>query len=485
MTPSSGLVDVSGRPLTRATVPQGILNENAHHWTRYQVDAYYNPDSISLSTYEQMYNTDETCFSGIEFLIMSAVSQIGEYSHPNPKIQEFVQRQLVEMRGSFPARIAEIMTAAPFGFSLTEIIWKVSGREIGLGDLQTLHPSTIHLDLHRSGPLKNQPRCAWQFFRRDKQVMLPLDKCILYSHGAVFGNAYGTSRLKRAYKSWYIKDKILMAWALCCERYGTPYTVGKTDASGVVTGADGKQISAVQNMLNVLNSFGPKGSGVIDLKDLIEVTYAGSGYGTDFENLVAYCNKMIYRAIGLPSLIADHGNSGSYSLGQQHFKLFVLVLEKILFEVLDVIIEQLIRPLVTMNFGQQDDYGDFNVEDFSPEDAKTIAETAEVLARSGFISAAKIEDCNIIRERTGMPLWSEEDFEPSVPPAVTDTEEEPSTDQPTEDEIDESREIAKVYRFSHGERMRAARETRRKRWRGSRTEAEIDRMANLLSRFTG
>lgn len=61
---------------------------------------------------------------------------------------------------------------------------------------------------------------------------LPLNKVILYTHNGKFGNPYGTSRLKRCYKNWKIKDVILKAWALTCERYGSPYTIAKTTGYG-------------------------------------------------------------------------------------------------------------------------------------------------------------------------------------------------------------------------------------------------------------
>ena len=487
----TGIVDRYGRPIKSTDRPNllmGTLNENAHHWTRYQPEVYYNPDSISLETYEKMYNTDETVFSGIEFLIMAALSRFGEYTNEsNKKHEEFVRRQLVELPGNFSAKLADIMTAAPFGFSLTEIIWKVKGREIGLADLQTLPPATIHLDLHRSGPLKNRPRAAYQFFRRDKQVQIPLQKAILYSHGTSFGNAYGVSRLKRAYKSWFIKDLILKSWALCCERYGSPFAVGKVKGSGNSYKIGGVTVDAISHMENVLDSMvGGKGSAVIGIDDAIDLTYAGTGYGDDFEGLVAYCNKMIYRALGLPSLIADHGNTGSYSLGKQHFQLFILVLEKLLFEVIDTVIEQLVRPLIELNFGPQEDYGTFSVEEFEPEDAKTLAETAEILARSGVCNFQNLEDVNHWRERIGLPLMQEEDLESSAPPEIPGMELQEPPEQSTDvvdgqsiaEELRERRQTD-VLNFSARARTNAHRERRRR----MSSRASVDRMSERLAKY--
>ena len=462
----------------------GILNENAFHWTRHNADVYYNPDNITLPTYELMYNTDETVFSGIEFLTMAAIARLGEYTNEDEEKEDFVKAELARVPGGFPAKVADVMTACPFGFSLTEIVWRLKGRRVGLADLQTLHPSTLHLDLHRSGPLKNRPRVAYQFFRGEKQTVIPLNKAILYSHGATFGNAYGVSRLKRAYKSWFIKDLILQAWGLCCERYGTPYMVGKASAQGQVQ-INGKQRNAIDHMMDVMDSMaGGQGSAVIGREDIIEIIYAASGYGQDFEALVAYCNKMIYRALGLPSLIADHGNTGSYSLGKQHFKLFILVLEKILFEVIDVLIEQLVRPLIEMNFGPQEDCGTFNVEEFEEEDAKVLAETAQILTQTGYMSAEKLDDVNAVRERQGLPLWEEEDIAPSAPPTIKGYDPEAEIDPSTAEPIEEARERrGSVHNFSHRERTRDSRRAKKARQQRRVTHAELDRMAAQLEKF--
>lgn len=449
------LVDINGRPLTAKTVPLGVVNENAFHWTRYMPEVYYNPDSITLGTYERMYTTDETVYSGIEFLIMSALARLGEYVHPRPKVQEFVRIQLAQMEGSFVAKVADMMTAAVYGFSLTEIVWRVDGKSVGVADLQTLHPATIHLDLHRTGPRKNKPRTAYQFWRRDHQCEIPLSKAILFSHNGNFSNAYGTSRLKRAYKSWFIKDIILKSWGLCCERYGQPYTIAKTKGTGHVM-VNGQQVAAIDHLANVLDSLGAKGSAIIDSEDEIDLKYAAANIGGAFEALVAYCNKMIYRALGLPSLIADNGTVGSNALGTKHFELFVLLLEKLLFDLIECMVEQFVRPMIEMNFGSQgaDGYGTFLVESFEEADEKIIAETLNILATAGLVDLSNLDDVNHWRERLGLALWTEEDLSPAEEPPMIDAETDPSTVPPTEDpqdeEVENSESVTDLISYSRG-----------------------------------
>ena len=302
---------------------------------------------------------------------------------------------------------------------------------------------------------------------------------------------YGVSRLKRAYKSWYIKDIILKAWGLTCQRYGTPYTIGKTKGTGTLN-VNGSTVNAIDHLMNVLDSFGQTGSAVIGLEDVVEIKYAGTGYGRDFEALVAYCNKMIYRALGLPSLIADNGDTGSYALGKQHYTLFVQLMTDMLFEVIDTVVEHLIRPLVTLNFGEQNEgYGTFCIESYDTEDAKVIAETANILAQTGLSNMDDIDEVNYWRERLGMPLKTHEEAGISAPPEIDGyepasmpkqsvvSETGAKIDAEIVGEIEDRQQRGKSYSYSHRARLAAQREMRLRV-----CSQQTDRLAEQLARFS-
>lgn len=394
-----------------------ILNNQWSSWKSQWTEGVYNPDNIPVEMYERMLDTDETVFSGIEFLTMSALARLGQYVHTDDKIQDFVNENLQQMDGNFVEACGDILTALAFGYSTTEILWKPVGGKIHLRGLQTLHPKTIHLDIWTEGPEKNKLKTIWQNFRSLHQAELPPSKVIHYAHRGKFGNHYGRSRLKPAFKSWFIKDVILKAWGTCCERYGTPLRVGqvKNGASMVADPKSGAAIRLFDYTSSLLDKLGEKGSLTVDENTKVEILYPTKNFGEDFHQLVGYCNTMVYRALGLPSLIADQGSTGSYSLGKQHYELFVLVLEHILNELVDTIIDQLIRRLVDMNFGPQDNYGDFTREKLQAEDEKLISECLTNLRTAGVIDPERLDDLNWMRDRVGLPLLEQEDIEPSLP----------------------------------------------------------------------
>lgn len=417
----AGLIDANGRPLTSAPAPARLypsaINNNWYYWLGGLTGTpFQNPDNLTIEDYERMIDTDETVFSGLEFVTLAALARLGEYTHRDTRIQELVTEALERMDGSFSNAISEMLTAIWAGYSATEIIWREDGGRVMLGGLQTMQPSTVTLDIGRpqDGPAKNKLKQVIQFYcYGSEQINIPVEKCILYSHRCQFGNLYGKSRLKPAHKSWWLKDVALNAWALTLQRYGTPHAVGTTQPGNVVVG--GETIDAFSYMASMLDSLSAKGSLVIDPTSKVEFLWPLRTFGNDFEQFVAYCNKMIYRALLLPSLVADHGASGSYSLGQQHFDLFALSLEELLLELTEVLLEQLIRPLIEFNFGPQDDYGEFGLENFQADDEKLLTEVMVGLGNAGAISKTRLEDVNWMRLRFGLPELNPEDLEPSLP----------------------------------------------------------------------
>lgn len=466
----------NGDPISSATLNGQLakrepMNQNWYHWAYQWMSWIYNPDTISPYEYERMYETDETVFSGVEMLVQSCLSRLGDYTHGDNRIQDFVQANLCKMDGSFLARAADMLTAVIYGYSVTEKIWEQRGDYIWVKDLQTLHPATITFDIFREGPDKNKIRCAYQFLHGFLQTELPPDKIIVYSHGSKFQNLFGKSRLKRAFKSWFIKDVLLRCWGLCLERYGTPYTVANTDMNGFVN-INGQKVQNHVYLGQVLDNMGSAGSLVLDEKTKIDIKYAPKGLGQDFEQAVAAMNRSIHMAIGLPSLMMDNGKTGSYSLGQQHFDNFVLVLESILTEFTEVIISQLIRPLIELNFGEQSDYGDFQREDFSAADQNMMSQTLCNISNSGIADfRTSLEANNWGREKLGMPILDEEDFEPSLPAA-------PPVGPPLEPVHDST-----AFSFSWAGRKRRRLARKRKQFRETVTPLDLEmaeRMRRLL-----
>lgn len=124
--------------------------------------------------------------------------------------------------------------------------------------------------------------------------------------------------------------------------------------------------------------------------------------GSDFEAVENHCNRVMLRGILVPILLLDNTDVGSYALGQRHFDMFLMGLKHLLLQATEALLEQLIRPLIELNFGPQDAWGYFQTAPLEPEDLKLWSDIFTGLANVGFVSAEHPPDRNAVREKFGL-----------------------------------------------------------------------------------
>ncbi len=428
------------------TMPEvtDILNNNWLQWAQAYCEGTLNPDRLKIEDYEAMGATDSDLFAAMEYLKRAVVRRIGDYTHRNEQIHDWMRAQLWGMAGSFIRRIESVLTALEYGFSVTEIgLKRNDDGGVGLLDLQTLHPRSVHLDLHRSGPMKNRLRWIKQWWRQSQwEKDIPISQAIVYTHGEAFGNPYGCSRYKRAWKYWKMKEVLLRAYAVTLERYGSPLSIAKAqDLSGKVRLADGQQMETGRYLTKVMDSLSTKGSMVVPTGVEVEILRnSGTKLGEDFLDALNYLDDKARLAVGAPSLLFGAGKVGSHSLGVEHKDTFGELVDSIADESSETLIEQLCRPLITWQFGPQadGDYGCFLNESFDPEKALKLADLAEKLDKAGLVDMDSLADVNRFREQIGLDLWTEEELQEQIersrqfpiPPSALVANPDPSADSP-------------------------------------------------------
>ncbi len=379
------------------------------------LDSFQNPDRVGIDTYEKMIDTDETCSSGIEFVKLSAISRIGGYSHPVEEISRFVNAQFERVRGSISQVLDGMLGALWSGFSAGEMILEYYDGFIQLRDVQFVHPGQLSFQLHSSGPLKNRVSGVSILGDIGESVEIPVEKLLIYTHRERFGNPYGISRLKSVYSDYFVKKQMIVNWARTLEKYGSPTAVGRVeDPDAVITDEQGNRMTQLEYMAKVLDSIQTATGVALSGSSQISFLEHGTALGGDFESAVVYFNRMIYRGLLIPSLVGDHGSTGSQALGRTHFDLFILSLEQLVREVTDTLIDQLVRRLITWNFGPQEDWGQFNIEQFKAEDARLFAGIFREMTSAGYLSPERFEDMQHVRCRIGAPGISHEHWEEQV-----------------------------------------------------------------------
>ena len=356
----------------------------------------YNSDGYKTS-YKQMITEDETIGTGLEYLTGRVVSRIGAYSHEDPKIKDLVDRCIESIRGTMiEIRRAILRDSFAFGFGVGEFTIKSENGLWLLSSVQVYDPTSIQVKMVRFpdnsfgvGSIIQKTNSA------GGDIEIPAGKCLIKTYGDGT-TPYGKSILRRCYRWWSFKKAIPKLWAVALERFGMPLLHGKASTKEVQKGLN--EALANANSRSYI---------VTDKESTVEAISAPNGaVSAGYSEAEELCDKMIYRAMFLPSLLSGGENGGSYSLGKVHLELFNATAAALAEDYIDVEIEQLWRPLIEWNFGPQEDYGTFAINDDIPsEEKKTISEMLLNLTNAGVVDPES--DRAWMREILGLPELEE------------------------------------------------------------------------------
>ena len=343
------------------------------------------------SYYKQMLSNDETIGTGIEYLTGRIVSRIGEYSHENEKIKELVDHSIESIRGTMTeARRSILRDSFAYGFGIGEFTVKSENGQWLLSSIQIIDPTTVKFRMEKFNDDSYGVGAIVQS-TSNGEVEIPAGKCIIKTYGDS-STPYGKSLLRRCYRWWSLKNAIPKLWAIALERFGMPILHGKA--------SDTKTQKALNEALENLAS---RSYVTTDEKSEIHAIFSpSSSISQGYKTAEELCDKMIYRAMFLPSLLGGGENGGSYSLGQVHYDLFDATAASLAEDYIDTELECLWRPLIEWNFCHQDNYGDFALNDtVSTAEKMTLSSIILNIANIGAIDPES--DRAWIRETLGLP----------------------------------------------------------------------------------
>ncbi len=369
-----------------------------------------NTDNVPIAEYERMLETDETIAVGTQFLILSVLMKLGEYTHENKDIENFVRENFENMQGNLHSACEEILTGLWAGYSGSELVWKAAANKVLLDKIVTYHPRTVLIKVDReTGEYKGLKQ--WRWFD-GSPVDIPIEKAILFTFNKRFGNLYGKSIFKAIRKNWLLKDPILKMWGRALDRFGTPLiAIFTTDEEIDDPDRPGESINQlsyavrllerIQNSTGLAFKNGNKEDGTDSRAEVLSA--GGSGIGEAFEKAVLYLNKMILRGLLVPSLVFDNEGSGSYALGQTHAKSYDMILSSIYKLLKETLLEQVVRRMIEYNFGKQENFGDFMENKFAEDDLKALADAVSSLTQNGYMSPQQQEDVDVVCEKFNLP----------------------------------------------------------------------------------
>lgn len=199
------------------------------------------------------------------------------------------------------------------------------------------------------------------------------DKFITYSFLPDFENPRSTSHLRAAYRAWWLKRIVLRSWAVHAEKTGVVPVGRYTNAN---------QKAALEKQLKKFS-----GRRWVSLPKEVElelVTWSKGETELNFERLLRVIDKQIFLSIRGAFLQALEGDrTGARSMGEVHETTADLFVWYLAFELADVLNEQVVPWLVSLNYGADCDLPKVSLEAPVQEDMKIKAEIVDLLVKAG------------------------------------------------------------------------------------------------------
>lgn len=316
------------------------------------------------------------------------------------EIARFVEFNL--KRFNFKAAVKNALSAFEFGFSLGEVVYEVGDyegeRAILIKDIKHRDPQSIEIKQDNHGNILGFRQQA-----PNQIIEIGTEKIWHWAHQSQFGNAYGISDLRAAYRAWWAKRFIINFWNVFLERMGAPMTMMKYPQ-----GAPEDLKKTLKQILQNLNSkteiLVPEGVTV----ELIEAQRTGKG---DYDAALAYHDNSIAKAllmIAVLGLSSAEGGRTAQSQSRLHLRVLFKAMDELSQDLMFSFTQQVIKPLVDMNFEHDNQYPEFIWQDYGGFEGIEIADTIKDLHVAGILDMDQ-NDVNYVRSIVGLQLRGDDD----------------------------------------------------------------------------
>ncbi len=406
------------------------------------------PDKHHWQKYEQAARRDYIISRALNFQIRTMLASLGAYLHPNPKIKDFVERNLNEAQGNLQKWLSELMwSGLVYGRGSSEIVWEPRDGQIFLKNLIAYHPRSISLVVSLDGVLtdgKKNPYSSifpktgvWQelpsrvMLARDSRlrkdtflnyVRIPLNKTCIVTHQGKFGNYDGESALAPIWDSYQRKVKTRDDLMITAERYGAPlisvvapFAYTSNTVIDEATNQPRKETlveSIARNMENINTSTGlvieEPALGSTQEKVRVSAITTGNNFGDSFLNTLHQLDSEILLGLGVPPLLflEQSVGLGSGSLAATQADYYKETLVSMFKEFVEPFTEQVIGRLVYYNFGDTNP-GRFSFTPFDMMATEKLMLALELGANLGIVDSSDTEDLQEMRARIGLSALDE------------------------------------------------------------------------------
>lgn len=318
---------------------------------------------------------------------------------------------------TFDDFLREALLALFYGFVVFEKVFEERNGYIVWRKFASRHPQTIDRFLFdETGGLAGIVQTGFDPQGRYRRVEIPIDKLLVFIWRKEFGNPYGVSVLRAAYKHWFLKDLLYKLQAIALERWAVGLPWGK-----IPPGTSETDKNIFMQLLENLRSH--EKAAIVTPSDYdIQILGAqeGSRAAQAFMEAINHQDTMIVKAVLAQFLNLGQGNVGSWALSKDHSQLFLMTLNSVAQWFADTINRYAIPQLCRFNFG--DNFTEFPELTFTDLrlvlQREEIAETIAKLVQATVVTP-DFELQQWIRSMLDLPELPESEREVSLPAPET------------------------------------------------------------------
>lgn len=320
---------------------------------------------------------------------------------------EFITWNMKEALGDRAMGLEPIMTAFQYGRAVCEKVIKpvTYGKWKGKYALQKIKPKNIGMIEFITDEFGNITSYRCSDVSGNTKEVKP-EKVIHYAWEAEFDNPYGTPDLLACYPWFWAKKTLYKYFMIFADKYASPIPVVQVEKA--LTDTDEKKLDKAAKDYHISNFFKlPKGV-------KLEMHQNNGTAGTVYIDAIRECDAQITKAI-LGQTLATNENikSGTHAQAKVHQQMMDYILAKVQNDIEKYVVqEQIIKPLIDLNFANVEGYPKFQFQTLDPEHVKQMADALKALTET-------VDDfgnplVNIrepwIREQIGLPARDENAF---------------------------------------------------------------------------
>ena len=397
------------------------------------IDVDYNTKwrdwGTRVKTVDEMIGSDasvEAVLMAIKNPIMSLKFFIEpvEENGEEKEIADFVHKNIFEeMMGGFDWFLEQALTQYDYGCSVFEIVLKEKANMIMLHKLAFREQKSIDKWAINGMPWAGgHPAGITQMVNMNDDdnstttKAIPWNNLLIFSHKRKGNNFEGVSVLRSAYLHWYMKNLLYKIGGVSADRFGVgiPYIKFKQ-------GASKKDISKYEELVKNIKS-NQKAFAVFDdkVQEFDILTPKSGGEKGMMKDQIDHHDRKIYDSILAGFLNLTTGEGGSNALSRDQSSFFLRGLQRNVNYICSKM-DELIKKLVYLNFGERDKYPCFKASDIGQISMDEYVVSIRNAKEGGLLNWTP-RDEDKVREQIKMPALTEDEREeianrkPIVPP---------------------------------------------------------------------